>query len=95
MSEQISNTGELVTVATFPEPASAQVALMALESEGILAFLQGENANGLIPVAFAATLRVRAEDEAAARKVLDGAEFAPLSEEEVLAAEIADERGVE
>ncbi|MFC6646653.1 putative signal transducing protein [Granulicella cerasi] len=86
MSETTGNN--LVTVATYPEPASAQVALSALEAAGISGFLQGENANGLIPVAFTARLLVRAEDEAAALEVL-GAQDASL--EEVTAAELAGE----
>ncbi|HEY4356711.1 MAG TPA: DUF2007 domain-containing protein [Acidobacteriaceae bacterium] len=71
----------LVTIATFPDPAEASIARSALEGSGILSFLQGENANVLIPVAFTARLQVRAEDEVAAREVLGAAEVAPLSEE--------------
>lgn len=95
MSDSTQSTGAVVTVGIFPEPASAQVARAVLEAEGIPAFLQGENANGLLPVAFSSRLQVRAEDEAAARKVLAGAERQPASQEEVLEAEIADERSVE
>lgn len=86
-------SGELVTVGVFPDPATANVARMALESAGIAAFLQGENANNLIPVAFSAQLQVRAEDEAAARTVLEQAEVAPESMESVTAAEKAAENG--
>lgn len=83
--------GELVTVAVFPEPATANMARMALESAGITAFLQGENANNLIPMAFSAQLQVRAEDESAARALLEQAESAPESMESVTAAEKAAE----
>lgn len=62
---------ELVTVANFPEPVTANIARSALESAGIPVFMQGENANSLLPVAFEARLQVRPEDEMAARKVLD------------------------
>ena len=82
---------ELVTVATFPEPIEANVARAALESAGIEVFLNGENANGMIPVAFTSQLQVRAEDEAAARAVLEGAVDSPVSEAEVTEAEMAGE----
>ena len=82
---------DLVTIATFPEPATANLARMALEGAGILSFLHGENANTLIPVAFSARLQVRAEDEAAARSVLTDAELTPESMESVTAAEAAGE----
>ena len=81
----------LVTVATFPDPVDANLARAALESAGIDSFTQGETANSLIPVAFMAELKVRAEDEAAARAVLEGAEDSPETVESVTAAEIADE----
>jgi hypothetical protein len=83
---------ELVTVATFPEPMEANMARSALEAAGIEVFLQGETANSMIPVAFSAGLQVRAEDEAAARKVLASFDDAPESLEAVTAAEIADEK---
>lgn len=82
---------ELVTVAQFPDPATANVARMALESAGIVVFLQGENANSLIPVAFEARIMVRPEDEAAARRVLADFEAQPVSFEAVTAAEQEDE----
>jgi hypothetical protein len=63
----------LVTVAEFAEPVSANMARMALDSVGITSFLQGENANSLIPPAFAARLQVRPEDEAVARGTDGGA----------------------
>ena len=65
---------EWVTVATFPEPMEATVARSALEAAGIDAYLRGEMANSMVPVAFAAELQVRTEDEAAAREVLQSAE---------------------
>ncbi|HEX4155949.1 MAG TPA: DUF2007 domain-containing protein [Acidobacteriaceae bacterium] len=82
---------ELVTVSVFPDPASANMARMALEAAGITSFLQGENANSMIPVAFEARLQVRTEDEAAARAVLDSAEDDPESMEDVTAAQMAAE----
>jgi Putative prokaryotic signal transducing protein len=81
----------LVTVGEFPDPATANMARMALDASGITSFLQGENANNLIPVAFSARLQVRPEDEAAAREVLAGPAEAPESVEDVTAAEIANE----
>ncbi len=83
--------GSFVTIGTFPEPATANLARTALESAGIPSFLQGENANTLIPMAFMARLQVRSEDEAAARDVLTSAELTPESMESVTAAEAADE----
>jgi hypothetical protein len=70
----------LITIATFPEPTEANVARTALESAGIPVFLQGENANTLIPMAFVAQLQVRAEDEAAAREVLGSPDSAATDE---------------
>jgi len=82
---------EWVTVATFPEPMEANMARTALESAGIDVFVRGETANSLIPVAFAAQLQVRKQDEAAARDVLNAANDEPETMESVTAAEIADE----
>ena len=86
--------GELVTVATFPEPAEASMARTALESAGIDVFLQGETANSMIPVAFSSRLQVRSEDEAAARSILDAMNDSPESMESVTAAEIAGESDI-
>jgi hypothetical protein len=83
--------GDLITVATFPEPMEASMARSALEAAGIEVFLQGETANSMIPVAFVSQLQVRAEDEAAARGLLDAMVDDPESLESVTAAEIADE----
>ena len=63
----------LVTVARFLEPVRVQMAKGLLESMGIECFVQGENANAMLALAFRARLKVRAEDEAAAREVLSGA----------------------
>lgn len=69
-----STKDEFVTVATFPEPMEATVARSALEAAGIEAYLRGEVANSMVPVAFAAELQVHAKDEAAAREVLQSAD---------------------
>lgn len=84
---------ELVTVANFPDPATANVARTALESANIPVFMQGENANSLLPIAFAVRVQVRPEDEAAARKVLDDFEADPVSFEDVSEAESVTELG--
>jgi hypothetical protein len=89
--ETIANDSELVTIATFPEPMEANMARTALESAGIDVFVRGETANSLIPVAFAAQLQVRKQDETAAREVLNAANDNPETMESVTAAEIADE----
>ena len=70
-----SNAG-FVTVAKFLDPAEAHMAVGALESEGIECFLQGENANSLVPMAFRTRLVVGGSDEAAAREILEAAEAA-------------------
>jgi hypothetical protein len=91
MSEPSTPDANIVTIATFQEPMEANMARMALESAGIDVNVRGETANSLIPVAFEAQLQVRAEDEAAARAILSGAENSPESEESVEAAELAAE----
>jgi Putative prokaryotic signal transducing protein len=83
---------ELVTVADFPDPATAHVASSALEAANIPVFLQGENANNMIPVAFGVRLQVRSQDEAAARAILADFEATPETLEDVTAAEQAEER---
>ncbi len=65
---------EFVTVARFLDPAEAQVAKGALEADGIEVFLQGENANSLVPMAFRTRLQVHSNDEVAARELLSAAE---------------------
>jgi hypothetical protein len=82
---------EMVTIATFPEPMEANMARSALDAAGIDSFLQGENANSLLPVAFSSRLQVRPQDEAAGRAVLDALTDAPESLATVTAAEIAAE----
>lgn len=91
MSNEQPYNGPLVTIATFPEPAEANMARSVLEGAGIAVFLRGENANSLFPVAFTSELQVRAEDESAARALLNSAETAPESLEDVTTAEIAEE----
>ena len=88
---QAGYAGDLVTIATFPEPAEASMARSVLESAGIDVFLLGETANTMIPIAFSSQLQVRAENEAAARSILDAMNDSPESLESVTAAEIADE----
>ena len=53
---------ELVTVATFPSVAQAQVAQGVLEEVGIESLIQSDNAGGMYPALDAAALRVRSED---------------------------------
>jgi hypothetical protein len=87
----MSDNTKFVTIATFQDPVDANLAQSALEAAEIESFVQGGNANSLIPSAFVASLLVKSEDEAAARAVLDGAEDTPESVEPVTAAEIANE----
>jgi hypothetical protein len=85
MTELIEDLDKFVTVGKFLEPANAQMAKGALESAGIECFLQGENANSLLALAFRARLLVHKQDEEAAREILGGAG------DELTAAEMADD----
>ena len=85
------NDDEWVTVARFPGPAEASMARTALENAGIEAFLAGEGANTLIPIAFESLLQVRQTDESAARELLNAAVDTPATEQTVIEAEIAAE----
>jgi len=66
-------SAEMVEVARFESPVEAQIAKGMLESAGIEGELTGENANQLIQAAFEVQLTVRAEDESAARALLEEA----------------------
>ena len=71
----LSSTGndkQLVTIARFLDPMRAQMAKGLLTANGIDCFLQGENANQLLSMAFRARLRVLRADEAVARELLRG-----------------------
>jgi hypothetical protein len=61
---------KFVTVGKFLEPVNAQMAKGLLESAGIECFLQGENANSLLALAFRARLLVHKQDEETAREML-------------------------
>jgi Putative prokaryotic signal transducing protein len=70
MTDTVQDPEEYVTVGKFMEPVDAQMAKGLLESAGIECFLQGENANNLIAMAFRVRLQVHQKDEAAAREML-------------------------
>jgi hypothetical protein len=70
MTDSIVDPDKFVTVGKFLEPTNAQMAKGMLESAGIECFLQGENANSLLALAFRARLLVHRRDEAAARQLL-------------------------
>ncbi len=76
----IDDPEKYVTVARFLEPVNAQIAKGVLESAGLECFLQGENANSLLAMAFRARLLVHKKDEEAARQLL-GNESDELPEE--------------
>jgi hypothetical protein len=65
---------ELVTVATFPDVAEAQLAMERLGLEGILAFVIDAQTAGVMPFLTSATGGVRVQvapkDEVRAREVL-------------------------
>ena len=70
MTDFIDDPDKFVTVGKFLEPTNAQMAKGALESAGIECFLQGENANSLLALAFRARLLVHRHDEETARQIL-------------------------
>jgi len=90
MSDSIVDPDKFVTVGKFLEPANAQMAKGMLESAGIECFLQGENANSLLALAFRARLLVHKRDEEAARQLL-GSAGDELTEEEQRALEAGDD----
>jgi hypothetical protein len=81
MTDGVMDPDKFVTVGKFLEPVNAQMAKGMLESAGIECFLQGENANSLLALAFRARLLVHKQDEEAARQLL-GDEGDALTEEE-------------
>src|ERR1700734_2737385 len=91
MTEQIADPDKFVSVGKFLEPTNAQMAKGMLEAAGIECFLQGENANSLLALAFRARLLVHKQDEEAARELLgsDGDE----TEEEQRELEAGDGEG--
>jgi hypothetical protein len=70
MTDKMKDPDKFVTVGKFLEPIDAQMAKGLLESAGIECFLQGENANSLLAMAFRARLQVHQSDEATARELL-------------------------
>jgi hypothetical protein len=84
MSDGMDDPDKFVTVGKFLEPSNAQMAKGALESAGIECFLQGENANSLLALAFRARLLVHQQDEEAAREILGGAGDELSAEEQTL-----------
>jgi hypothetical protein len=81
MTDHVPDPDKFVTVGRFLEPVNAQMAKGMLESAGIECFLQGENANSLLALAFRARLLVHKQDEETARQLLGG-EGDALTEEE-------------
>jgi hypothetical protein len=79
MTTELMKTTELdpeqfVTVGRYMDPVEAHMAKGVVESAGLECFLQGENANNLLSVAFRARLLVHRKDEAAAKELLSGGE---------------------
>jgi hypothetical protein len=94
MTDAPFDPDKFVTVGKFLEPINAQMAKGILESAGIECFLQGENANSLLALAFRARLLVHMQDEETAREILGEAAGEltgdDLTKEEV---EAADDEG--
>jgi hypothetical protein len=88
MTEVMEDPEMFVTVGKFLEPVNAQMAKGMLESAGIECFLQGENANSMMALAFRARLLVHQKDEETARQILGdseseaGSEFGVVNEDE-------------
>ena len=61
---------DFVTVGKFLGPTEAQIAKGMLEAAGIECFLQGENANNMLAMAFRARLKVHPWDQDAAMELL-------------------------
>lgn len=77
----LGNSSQMVTVGRFLDPMQAQIAKGMLESSGIPCFLQGENANHMVPLAFRVRLQVLEEDEAVAREYLRSVGDAPAEDD--------------
>ena len=73
ISANVHDPEQLVTVGRFMDPVEAQMAKGVLDSADLQCFLQGENANNLLGVAFKARLLVHRKDEATARSLLSEA----------------------
>ena len=58
----MSDTAELISVATFRIVAEAEIALGILDEVGIESMSRSDNAGGMYPALAGATLLVRAED---------------------------------
>lgn len=71
LSAKVLDPEQFVSVGRFVDPVEAQMAKGVLESADLECFLQGENANNLLGVAFRARLLVHRRDEAAARELLN------------------------
>lgn len=69
-AEPYSSNVRLVNVGRFADPFEAQMAKGMLEAAGIECFLQGSQANALVPSAFRARLQVREADEGSACDLL-------------------------
>jgi hypothetical protein len=82
MTKNVQDPENYVTVGKFLAPVNAQMAKGMLESAGIECFLQGENANNLLAMAFRVRLQVHKKDEEAARQLLADAGD-ELTEEEI------------
>ena len=70
MGELTEGEEQLVEVGRFLDPAEAHMAKGLLDSAGVESFLQGENANAIVPMAFRTRLRVRQADADAAKELL-------------------------
>jgi hypothetical protein len=86
MTDSVVDPDKFVSVGKFLEPTNAQMAKGMLESAGIECFLQGENANSLLALAFRARLLVHKQDEEAARELLGSAGDETEEEREELGA---------
>lgn len=63
-------TTALITIATFPSAADAQLAKGILDEEGIDSMIRSDDAGGMYPAIGGAELLVRAEDGARADEAI-------------------------
>lgn len=71
LTSEVLDPEQFVSVARFIDPVEAHMAQGMLETAGIECFLQGENANNLLGVAFRARLLVHRKDEVPAKSLLE------------------------
>jgi Putative prokaryotic signal transducing protein len=73
------NTSDLITIATFPSVADAQIARGVLDEAGIESMIRSDNAGGMYPALGGTELLVRAEDLDRAAEALQSPRAEPTA----------------